>query len=128
MTESKNYIKDKCFCGGKETYYWTPAVDVIEEKEKYVVEVDLPGIKKDILKINLKEGILSINGERKTEIKEDGDFFRYYERPTGEFERSFRIPKTADGDNITASYKNGVLKLEIPKKEEAQPLTINITD
>ena len=107
---------------------WSPDVDIVESEDKFTLELDLPGFKKDDFTINVKEGVLAINGERKIEVPEGEKYYRNLDRPSGTFERSFRLTEYVDGDKIGASYKNGVLKLELPKKEEAKPRTIKITE
>ena len=107
---------------------WNPAVDIIEDNDIFLIELDLPGFKKSDFTITVKEGVLTLNGERKRKESEDGEHYRYFERPVGAFERSFRLPEHVDGEKVKASYKNGVLKLELPKKEEARPHTIQITE
>ena len=106
---------------------WTPDVNIVEGEDKFILELDLPGFKQDDFTINVREGVLAISGERKIEVPEDEKYFRHLERHSGTFERSFRLPEYVDGDKIGASYKYGVLKLELPKKEKAKPHTIQIT-
>ena len=107
---------------------WSPDVDIVESEDKFTLEFDLPGFKKDDFTINVKEGVLAISGERKIEVTEGEKYYRHLERQSGTFERSFRLPEYVGGGKIGASYKNGVLKLELPKKEEAKPRTIKITE
>ena len=107
---------------------WNPAVDIIEREDNFTLELDLPGFKKDDFTINVNDGVLVISGERKIEVPEDEKYFRHLERRNGTFERTFRLPEYGDGEKISASYKYGVLKLELPKKEEAKPRTIKITE
>ena len=119
--------KRNCYITYGRNTAWTPDVDIIEGEDKFSLEFDLPGFKKNDFVINVKDGVLHINGERKIEVSEDEKYFRHLERQSGEFERSFRLPDHVDGEKIKASYKSGVLKLELPKKEEAKPFTIQIT-
>ncbi len=107
---------------------WTPDVNIIEGEDRFLLELDLPGFKQDDFTINVSEGVLTISGERKIEVPEDEKYFRHLERRSGAFERSFRLPEYVSGEKITASYKQGVLKIELPKKEEAKPRTIKITE
>ena len=123
VPRTKNYYITR----GRDTA-WTPDVDIIEGEDKFTLEIDLPGFKKNDFGINVKDGVLHINGERKSEVPEDGKYYRHLERPDGKFERSFRLPDHVNGEKIKASYKSGVLKLELPKKEEAKPLTVQITE
>ncbi len=108
--------------------HWNPAVDIAESEEHYTLEFDLPGLKREDIAINLKEGVLTVSGERKTEKQEENsnNHYRYHERVTGAFSRSFRLPEFVDGGNISARYEQGVLTLEIPKKAEAKPRIITV--
>ena len=105
---------------------WIPAFDVIENADGFALELDLPGLKKSDFTLAVKEGILTISGERKRKELENEKSYRYHEREFGVFERSFKLPEYVDGEKIKASYKNGVLKLELPKKEDTKPRTIQI--
>ena len=105
---------------------WTPSVDIIEGNDSFTLEFDLPGFKKENFKVNVNNGVLEVSGERKGTVTENKNYFRSVERDVGNFSRSFRLPDTVNGDSINGSYENGVLKLEIPKKEEAKPHKIEI--
>lgn len=109
------------------TSRWAPAVDIHEEKDKYVIEADLPGIKPDDIEVSITNGTLSIKGERKEENKVDGQSYSRIERIYGNFHRQFTLPDVADSENIKADYENGVLILSIPKKEAAKPKRITIS-
>ena len=104
---------------------WAPAVDVAEETDKIVVKVEVPGMNESDLKVNFENGVLTVSGERQFERKDDRNYHRI-ERTYGSFVRTFTLPRTVDANAITASYKNGVLEIEIPKKEEAKPKQIQI--
>jgi HSP20 family protein len=105
---------------------WMPAVDIAEKGDAYVVQVELPGVNKDELKISMQENILTIRGEKSTEkdAKENGYFRR--ERSFGSFQRSFTLPEAVKGDKIDATMKDGVLRLSLPKAEEAKPKQVEI--
>jgi len=103
-----------------------PAMDVAESDDRYTITVELPGVKKDDVTVEMAEGRLSIRGEKKSEREEKKEHRRYSERSFGVFERSFYLPADADGDRIAARFDDGVLTLEIPKREEAKPQTIAI--
>jgi len=128
MAFTKFYPKKTYPYGIQEDVIWTPPVDVVEEKEKYIVELDIPGLEKDAFKLSVNDNVLYVSGERKSEETKESDLYSYYERVKGKFERSFRLPNEINSGKIVASYKNGVLRLELPKKEEAKPQLINITD
>jgi HSP20 family protein len=98
--------------------HWAPRVDVREEASRFVILADVPGIDPAAIDIQMDKGVLSIKGERKNETTvEDGKLTRV-ERTYGSFYRQFALPDTADADGITASGKNGVLEIAIPKKPE----------
>ena len=107
---------------------WRPSVDVIEREGSFELTLDLPGIKKEDLTITVKEGTLSLSGERiRPEQNENQELYRNYERPYGQFERSFKLPDHVDGEKIKASFADGVLTVEVPKLEKAKPRTIKIS-
>ena len=105
---------------------WIPPVDIIERENGFNLEFDLPGFEKDEIKVSVKEGELTVSGERKLSTAEGETYFRHFERPEGKFSRSFRLPKHIDSENIKGSYSNGILTFELPKKEEAKPRMIEI--
>ncbi len=105
---------------------WSPRADIIEEKDNYSLQIDLPGIEPEQVKINFKEGKLSINGERKAEEKTEGKNFHRVERSYGNFYRAFELPETIQADKISANFKNGLLLITIPKAEEVKPKEIEI--
>lgn len=98
-----------------------PRVDAYETQDKVVLELEVPGVKKEELKITVEDGVLKISGEKKTERDEKGRNYRIIERSFGKFERSFIIPDYVDVKHITARYNEGVLTLEMPKKKEEKP-------
>jgi HSP20 family protein len=104
---------------------WTPPVDVAETQEKIIVRAEVPGMKQEDIQIEFENGLLTIRGERKL-IKEEGVTFHRVERTFGNFSRSFTLPRTIDSEKISASYREGVLEIEVPKKEEAKPKQIRI--
>jgi HSP20 family protein len=105
-----------------------PAVDVAENDAQYTITVELPGAKKDDVHVELREGMLVIHGEKKSEREEKKDRGRYLERSYGSFSRSFSLPADADADRLVASFKDGVLKITLPRTEEAKPRQIAIKD
>ena len=106
---------------------WNPPVDVLEEKDKIVVKVEVPGIDEKDLRVTFEDGLLSISGERQFEQKEERNYHRI-ERSYGSFTRTFSLPRSVDVAQIAASYTNGVLEVSIPKKDEAQlkQIAINV--
>jgi HSP20 family protein len=106
---------------------WTPALDVYEDKENFVVNAELPGMKKEDIEVSLHDGSLSISGERKTETKhEDAEVYRA-ERFFGRFQRTVTLPTAVAGDKVKAAYKDGVLTITLPKTEEAKPKQIDVS-
>jgi HSP20 family protein len=105
---------------------FAPAVDVSETDDEYIVAAELAGLKPEDATVELHDGILTIRGEKKLERDEKKEHARYVERVFGAFVRSFSLPQNADAEKIQASFKDGVLTLRIPKREEAKPRTINI--
>ena len=105
---------------------WYPVTDVFETTDGYVFRMEVPGIQKEDISIEFKDGSLMVRGERKsdTEVKQD-DYHRV-ESYSGTFYRSFRLPETVDHQKIDASLKNGILRLTIAKAEEKKPKTIPI--
>ena len=106
---------------------WVPAVDIKEEKDRYVLHADIPGVKPEDIEITMEHGVLSIRGERKFEEKEEKENFKRIERSYGVFYRRFTLPENTDADAIEASGDNGVLKVVIPKTAEMQRKRIEVT-
>ena len=107
---------------------FVPTVNTREADDAYYIEVDLPGVEKDDININVDDNTLTISGERKMKQEhKDAEFYRV-ESVYGKFERSFSLPEDADTDNIEATHKNGVLEIKIPKvaKVEKTPKKIEI--
>lgn len=106
--------------------YWTPAVDIVEQENEYVVKMELPGVNKDEVKISLESNILTIKGEKKQEKEEQSKNLHRIERSYGSFQRSFTLPTTVKSDKIDAVFKDGVLSVSLPKAEEAKPKQIEV--
>ena len=105
---------------------WAPAVDIYETEHELVVKADIPEIKPEELDIRVENNILTIRGERKFEKKVNEDNYLRVERTYGSFARSFSLANTVNSEAIKADYKNGVLTLSIPKREEAKPKQIKV--
>jgi HSP20 family protein len=106
---------------------WYPAVDVLEGKDAYLIRAELPGMKKEDIKVEAKDGTLVLSGERKSEKPAEGVEYRHVERVSQKFWRSFSLPDTVKHDGIEASYRDGVLEIRVPKAEEAKPRQIEIS-
>jgi HSP20 family protein len=105
---------------------WTPAIDIDEDNDAFVVIADLPGLTKKDISINIKENMLTISGERKIEKKDENKNYCRSERRYGSFKRSFQLTDQVIADKISASFKSGVLTVTVPKAEEVKPKEIEI--
>ena len=105
---------------------WAPRVDISENDEEIILKADTPGMSKDDIKITLNDNVLSVSGEKKIERDEKKENYHRIERVFGSFHRSFYIPTNVDSEKISASYKDGVLEVRLPKKEEAKPKEIPV--
>jgi len=101
-----------------EWFEWTPAVDVSETEDSIVVKADLPGVKPEEIEINISDNILTIRGEKKREEEEKKENFYRVERYYGSFMRAIQLPTEVDVEKVKATYKDGVLKVVLPKKVE----------
>jgi HSP20 family protein len=105
---------------------WSPLVDISEDEKEYLIKAEIPEMKKEDIKISVEDNVLSISGERKYEKDEKGKKYHRVERAYGSFLRSFTLPDDADGSKVGAEYKDGVLKVHLPKSEKAKPKTIEV--
>ena len=105
---------------------WSPAFDVYEEKDNFIVKAELPGMKKEDINVSLHDGDLIISGERKSETRSEGTEIYRAERFFGKFQRSIPLPATVAASNVKAEYKDGVLTVTLPKSEEAKPRQIEV--
>ena len=110
---------------GLETGQWAPAMDVAESKDGYTVTVEVPGAKKEDISVESHDNVITIRGEKRDEREEEDEHRHYVERRYGSFSRSFRLPPDASQD-IRASFRDGVLTVEVPKQEEKKPRTVAI--
>jgi HSP20 family protein len=105
---------------------WSPLVDITEDEKEYIVKAEIPEMKKEDIKLNIHDDLLTITGERKYEKEEKGKKYHRVERAYGSFMRSFTLPEDADGSKVSAEYKDGLLKVHIPKSEKAKPKTTEV--
>jgi HSP20 family protein len=105
---------------------WAPSVDIIEDEKEWLVKADLPEVNKENVKVTVENGVLTITGERKFEKEEKDKKYHRIERSYGNFLRSFTLPDGADGSKVTAEFKDGVLKVHLPKGEKAKPKAVEI--
>ena len=129
-----DWLRNDCYGASSEMF--APNVDVREQKDSYIVEMDLPGRSEKDVSIELNDKVLSIssinnanteNDENAQNNEEDKSLYLLRERRTAEFRRSFSLPKDIDEEKVSAEFKNGVLTITIPKKPEVQPRRIAIT-
>jgi HSP20 family protein len=105
---------------------WGPTVDIVENEDSFEIHAELPGVKLEDVKITLDNNVLTLSGEKKQEVKEDRDNCLRMERSYGRFERSFSLPATIKADAVRASFEDGILRVVLPKAEEAKSRTITI--
>lgn len=117
----KSYLPERW-----EVVEWAPAVDVSETDEEVIVKADLPGVKPEEIEINLVDNVLTIKGEKKRETEEKKENYYRVERYYGSFMRAIQLPSEVDGEKVKAQYKDGVLKVTLPKKPEAKKKLIKV--
>ena len=105
---------------------WLPPVDIHEEANQFVLNVDLPGVDPKAVEITSEQGVLTVRGRREAVRRESQEGFRRVERMSGEFQRRFSLPDSADAQNIKAKAVNGVLEVTIPKLAQVQPHRISV--
>lgn len=105
---------------------WTPAVDIKEEMDKFILVADIPGIDPEQIDIHMENGILTIKGERESELKNEQKEYHRIERKHGTFYRRFTLPEGVNAEAIEATSKHGVLTLSIPKQEAVKPRKITV--
>ena len=105
---------------------WVPPLDVRETEANFVVTVDLPGLEPGQVEVTFEDGLLAFRGQREFTKEVDEQHYHRIERSYGSFARSVRLPRTADAEKIEASFDKGVLTVEVPKRDEAKPKTIEV--
>ena len=105
---------------------WVPAVDFVEEKDRFLLRADVPGVDRSDIDVSMEDGVLTIAGERHTKQDEDAEGMRRFERPSGRFQRRFTLPDTADAEGIAARSANGILEVSIAKQPVVQPRRIAV--
>ena len=106
---------------------WSPPVDILESKDSYLIRAELPGMRSEDLKTEVNDGILTLSAERKFEEPANGVEYHRVERVAGKFSRSFHLPQTVKYDGIKATYRDGMLEVQVPKADEAKPRQIAIS-
>ena len=105
---------------------WAPSVDISEDDKEFLVKAELPDVKREDIKVNVENGVLTITGERKFEKEEKGKKDHRIERSYGSFTRSFTLPEAVKADKVGAEFKDGVLHVRLPKDESAKPKNIAV--
>jgi HSP20 family protein len=106
---------------------WSPALDLYESGDHLVAAVELPGMRKEDIDISLHDGTLTISGERKSESTKNGETAQRTERYVGTFRRSIALPTRVDAGKVSATYQDGILRVTLPKAEEAKPKQIQVS-
>ena len=112
---------------GQGARQWLPPMDLVEVDGDLVLRADLPGVKEDDVAIEIRDGVLTISGQRNAEHEDKREGYHRVERAFGSFSRSLSLPKGIDADAVTASFDRGVLEVRVPKPEERKPKRIEIT-
>ncbi len=126
-----NRLFDRFFDGGRSANgasgrRWIPAMDLVENEDNLVLRADLPGMAEDDVNIEIKDGVLTISGERKAQHEEKGEGFHRVERAFGSFSRSLSLPEGVEPQKVDATFSEGVLEVRIPKPEETKPTQVQI--
>src|ERR687895_2061428 len=106
---------------------WTPGVDIYENKDEIVLEAELPGMNREDFELTIENNVLTLRGERQFEKKDEADNYHRVERSYGSFTRSFTLPQTVSAEGANAEYRNGVLRVTLPKREETKARRIEIS-
>jgi HSP20 family protein len=108
------------------TSQWAPLVDIAEDEKEYLINVELPEVKKEDVKVTIESGTLTISGERKFEKEEKNKKYHRIERAYGSFVRSFALPEGTDGSKVKAEFRDGILKVHLPKTEETKSKSLEV--
>ena len=129
LQSEMNRVFDAFFgspANGGQARRWVPAMDLVEEADSLVLRADLPGLGHDDVNVEVKDGVLTISGERKAEERKEEEGYYRVERSFGSFSRSLTLPEGIDPDKVSAEFDNGVLEVRIPKPEERKPHRVQI--
>jgi HSP20 family protein len=111
---------------GLQSVAWSPVVDIEESAEAYTIRAELPGLSKEKVKVTVENGVLTLSGERDLERRVETKTFHRVERSHGTFTRSFTLPEDVDAESVAANFKDGLLGIQIAKREEALPKSIEV--
>ena len=120
-------VNDSCPSRTEDSFgAWAPPVDIFERQDHLVIRAEVPGVQREDMDVRIENGVLTLHGERKQETEIKAENAHRLERVYGAFTRSFSLPTTVDAANVTATYKDGVLEVSVPKAETAKPKSIEI--
>jgi HSP20 family protein len=105
---------------------WSPNVDIFESEGEIVLEAELPGMKREDFEVSIENNVITLKGERRFEKNKEGDNYHRVERAYGSFTRSFSLPLSVSTENILAEFKNGILRVTLPKKEDTKARKIEV--
>jgi HSP20 family protein len=105
---------------------WAPLVDIVEDNQNYVIKAEIPGVKKEDIKVGVQDDVLTVSGHRHYEKEEKDKKFHRIERSYGSFARSFTLPEDSDGEKVSAEFKDGMLKVLLPKTERVKPKHVEV--
>jgi len=105
---------------------WIPAVNILEKKDSIDITVEMPGVDAKDVEVTIENGVLSLRGERKFEAASEGETYHRVESAFGMFERRFTLPPAVDSNKIDARFKNGIMTIHLPKREESKPHTVKV--
>jgi HSP20 family protein len=111
---------------GLQSVAWSPVVDIEESAEAYTIRAELPGLSKEKVKVTVENDVLTLSGERDLERRVETKTFHRVERSHGTFTRSFTLPEDVDAESVAANFKDGLLEIQIAKREEALPKSIEV--
>lgn len=105
---------------------WVPSVDIYESEGEIILEAELPGMKREDFDVSIENNVITLKGERHFEKNDEGDNYHRVERAYGSFTRSFSLPRSVSAEETSADFKNGILRVSLPKKEEAKARKIEV--
>lgn len=111
---------------GARTRRWVPAMDLVETEDHFVLRADLPGLKREDVEIEIKDGMLTLSGERPADHEETAEGYYRVERSFGRFSRSLTLPDGIDAESVSAAFDAGVLEVRVPKPEQRKPHRVEI--
>ena len=123
---NRNFAGTRTATAANEEYDWTPAVDIRETDDRYILTADIPGVHRNDVEITLEDGVLTVKGSRTSESEVSEEGYRRKERFHGTFARRFSLPDTVDAANISATANDGILEIEIPKQAKPEPKRITV--